>query len=225
MIYVHVDFQVHDRLNEIHDVRLKYLLHTVFGGSGKSHLAAVYHMRFTVLEHHFEVDDGETRYDSLRIRQVKLLLHRLYIFCGNARAHDFIHELVDKNIFVRVGVCDWLQVAYDSSELPSPSTLFLVQEIKVLLFRDNFSVIDNGFAQLHIYFVLPSESLVVNLQMQLPHSRNDELIRFLVHVELKGWVLVLKLLQDFDQLVQLLVFFGGEGNVYDRVGYEHTVQI
>jgi hypothetical protein len=97
---------------------------------------------------------------------------------------------------------EWLHISNHASILTGTSTLFLVQEIECLLGRNSLSIVYGWVTNNQVNVIFSLHSLAVDKEMQLSHSRNNDLLTLFILLDDKGGVFSLEARQCLQESVQ-----------------------
>lgn len=152
-------------------------------------------MSSPILKHITEVNHRVTRKWSLIHQIIKGLLHCSYILWWDARARHIIYEFVAGLLII--GDLDGLYIADHTSVLTSSTRLLLVQVVEICLAADGFTVVDAWCTDLNVQAEFTTHTLRVDLQVELSHSADDDLLRLLIDTHAEGGILALELGECF----------------------------
>ncbi|CBH24153.1 Translation elongation factor G (EF-G) [Salinibacter ruber M8] len=119
---------------------------------------------------------------------------------------------------------NWADVHVDLGKLAAPSRLLLQDVVLVDHVGERLPVGDLGLADVGLHLELLLEPVDNNLEVKLPHSRNDRLPRFLVGTDVERRVLLGELRKAVGQLVPVGLGFGLDRNPNDRLREVHGLE-
>lgn len=164
-------------------------------------------MGLTISEHVLNTNYWITCLRSLLCALVERLFDSRNVFVGNILSLSFIYKLARK-ICIRASciLVNRLQITCNSGELTSTTRLFLVEEIKVCLVRNCFSVVDSRISNLEINVIFTLHSLTIDEKMKFSHARDNDFFAFHVLLNYKSRIFTSKPIECLQEDFKLIWF-------------------
>lgn len=162
-------------------------------------------MSLTVSEHVLNTNYWITCLRSLLCALVESLFDSRNVFVGNILSLSFIYKLARKICIRASGILvNRLQITCNSGELTSTTRLFLVEEIKVCLVRNCFSVVDSRISYLEINVIFTLHSLTIDEKMKFSHARDNDFFAFHVLLNYKSRIFTSKPIECLQEDFKLI---------------------
>ena len=167
-----------------------------------------------VYQLHLYIHHGEAGQDPLLHGLLYPLIHGRYELPRYPAAHYLIHELVALAPLKGIDVYDDVAVLPTAARLTDELALNVMDG-----YLYGLTVGHPRLARLNVKLEVPPDEVHLDVQVQLPHPRDDGLARLLIHVEAEGGVLLGELGEDVRELLLVLLALREYGLGYDGFGY------
>ena len=167
-----------------------------------------------------------------RVAGLRTLLGALvecFFDCRNILVRDvltlsLVNELAREiSIGISGILIDGFKVTDDTGELTGTSRLLFVEEIKVCLRGNSFSVVHSGISNLQINIVLTLHAFTIDEQVKLAHTRDNDFLAFHVLLYNEGRILALESGKSLQENLELVGLLGLDRERHDGVRDVHLL--
>lgn len=176
-------------------------------------------MRRSVFKNESSVNNGIASLRSFLASLVKCFADSSDKFRGDTRSDDFVYKFISSFISMRV---DRLNIADDSSILPSTAGLLFVKVVEPVPLSDSFPVVDAWLTCFAIDAKLSFDSLDIDLEVQLSHPTDNHLLRLFVNIHAEGGIFPLEFGKRLLKLGGSVGLSRLDGETHDGIGNKHT---
>ena len=153
-------------------------------------------MSLSISKHVADTDNGVASLGALLRALMERLLDGRDVLVGHVvTSSGVLEHAAQFCIFIIDGVVARLHVSNNSSVLSSTSGLFLVQIVELGFGSDSLTVVDGRVTNDEVDVILTLHALAVDEQMELTHTRDDDLLTLLILLHHKSGVFSLETLE------------------------------